>query len=182
MKTALEMYQFCKDKKYGKGWSESKAMKSFGLIEKNLAGDEDVGMCFVGKLDYTAIKVRRKDFAFAVTHKRIILAQKKIVNQSIQSLFFNSITDVAFSTKGLKGFITILTNTGPVVITLGKGDGIRVNSEIHELIYSSMHGGSQQAATVPSQADELGKLKDLLDKGAINQEEFDIKKKQILGI
>nr|WP_268872426.1 SHOCT domain-containing protein [Companilactobacillus nantensis] len=30
--------------------------------------------------------------------------------------------------------------------------------------------------------DQLDKLKDLLDQGAITQEEYDIKKKQILGL
>ena len=33
-----------------------------------------------------------------------------------------------------------------------------------------------------SNADELGKYKDLLDKGIITQEEFDAKKKQLLGL
>lgn len=37
-------------------------------------------------------------------------------------------------------------------------------------------------ANAPSQADELKKFKELLDAGAISQEEFDAKKKQILGI
>ena len=34
----------------------------------------------------------------------------------------------------------------------------------------------------PSSADELKKFKDLLDSGAITQEEFDAKKKQLLGL
>ena len=33
-----------------------------------------------------------------------------------------------------------------------------------------------------SKADELAKFKDLLDKGAITQEEFEVKKKQLLGL
>ena len=33
-----------------------------------------------------------------------------------------------------------------------------------------------------SSADELAKFKDLLDKGIITQEEFDAKKKQLLGL
>lgn len=44
----------------------------------------------------------------------------------------------------------------------------------------------QQNATAnqsaPSQADELKKFKDLLDSGVITQEEFDAKKKQLLGL
>lgn len=34
----------------------------------------------------------------------------------------------------------------------------------------------------PSSADELKKYKDLLDSGVISQEEFDAKKKQLLGL
>ncbi len=36
--------------------------------------------------------------------------------------------------------------------------------------------------TAVSQADELKKFKDLLDNGIITQEEFDQKKKQLLGL
>lgn len=40
------------------------------------------------------------------------------------------------------------------------------------------------AQTIPqtTDADELGKYKELLDKGAITQEEYDAKKKQLLGL
>ena len=42
-------------------------------------------------------------------------------------------------------------------------------------------GGTQNATTV-SAADELKKFKELLDMGVISQEEFDAKKKQLLGL
>ncbi len=41
---------------------------------------------------------------------------------------------------------------------------------------------SAPAAAAPSPADELKKFKELLDMGAITQEEFDAKKKQLLGL
>lgn len=44
----------------------------------------------------------------------------------------------------------------------------------------------QQTAAIPQQTyssmDELKKLKELLDMGIITQEEFDLKKKQLLGL
>ena len=43
------------------------------------------------------------------------------------------------------------------------------------------NGQNQQAIQV-SAADELKKYKELLDMGAITQEEFDAKKKQLLGL
>ena len=39
-----------------------------------------------------------------------------------------------------------------------------------------------QDAKEPSAADELLKYKDLLDKGILTQEEFDAKKKELLGL
>ena len=38
------------------------------------------------------------------------------------------------------------------------------------------------SAPVTDEADQLKKYKDLLDAGAITQEEFDAKKKQLLGL
>ena len=43
-------------------------------------------------------------------------------------------------------------------------------------------GKHNQSAAAPSPADELKKFKALLDMGVISQEEFDAKKKQILGL
>ena len=39
-----------------------------------------------------------------------------------------------------------------------------------------------QQTAAPSAADELKKFKELLDMGAISQEEYDAKKKQLLGL
>ena len=40
----------------------------------------------------------------------------------------------------------------------------------------------QAAVSAPSAADELKKFKELLDSGVISQEEFDTKKKLLLGL
>lgn len=63
---------------------------------------------------------------------------------------------------------------------------IQNNIEIHQAISSLLlkrqdkHTLSQNAAE--SSADELKKYKDLLDAGVITQEEFEAKKKQLLGL
>lgn len=63
---------------------------------------------------------------------------------------------------------------------------IQNNIEIHQAISSLLlkrqdkHTVSQNAAE--SSADELKKYKDLLDAGVITQEEFEAKKKQLLGL
>ena len=46
----------------------------------------------------------------------------------------------------------------------------------------SLHSASMTAQKTDNCIEELTKLKDLLDTGVITQEEFDAKKKQILGV
>lgn len=49
-------------------------------------------------------------------------------------------------------------------------------------VVSSVQPAIPQTATAPSDADELIKFKKLLDAGVITQDEFNAKKKQILGL
>ena len=59
-------------------------------------------------------------------------------------------------------------------------------AEIYDAINGQLRIRQQKAKTetspVASRADELEKFKGLLDKGVITQEEFDAKKKQLLGL
>ena len=56
---------------------------------------------------------------------------------------------------------------------------ILIQSKLNEIVTVSPAGRRQAAG---STADELKKFKDLLDSGAITQEEFDAKKKELLGL
>ena len=59
-------------------------------------------------------------------------------------------------------------------------------NEIHRIISNLLVERQKHSAvptpSVTSSIDELKKFKDLLDQGIITQEEFDTKKKQILGL
>lgn len=57
-----------------------------------------------------------------------------------------------------------------------------VYTSISELLQSRQNSVPEKSVYHASSADELGKYKDLLDKGIITQEEFDAKKKQLLGL
>ncbi len=48
--------------------------------------------------------------------------------------------------------------------------------------YIKCHISRSTAATAPSVADEISKFKSLLDAGAITVEEYDLKKKELLGL
>ena len=69
---------------------------------------------------------------------------------------------------------------------------IKNNDEMHSAISQLLMDRQEEAnkpsetivkqETLQSNADELAKYKSLLDTGVINQEEFEAKKKQLLGL
>lgn len=84
----------------------------------------------------------------------------------------------AVGTSFCKG-IDIGTSSGRIHFKLFDNN-IEIHSEISKLIIERQHG--KQNTKTSDLPDELKKYKDLLDSGVITQEEFDAKKKQLLGL
>lgn len=90
----------------------------------------------------------------------------------------------AVGTSMLKG-LTVATSSGVIKFAL-----LENRDELHEAISKLLlerQSQQRQSAVIqqdnpPSNADELIKFKELLDSGIITQEEFDAKKKQLLGL
>ena len=63
-------------------------------------------------------------------------------------------------------------------------EAMKIKAHIEELIMKRANnvGGTTVIQQANSPAEELKKMKDLLDAGIITQEEFDAKKKQLLGL
>jgi len=186
MKTAKEMYEFCKRRKFAQGQSEKWALKHFGLIEENLSSDEDVLMCFIGLHNYISPTRHNNNFAYAITEKRIIVAQKRIIGEELQTIFVENINDILFSMGMAVGVITIDTIKEKFNVALDKSGAANINSEIHDLLYSIRQGSMSAKSSKPKEdydaAQELRKYKELLDDGIITQEDFDAKKKHLLNL
>lgn len=88
----------------------------------------------------------------------------------------------AVGTGALKSLV-VSTSSGAI-----KFAGIENRDEVHAAITKLLTERQGKGATtirqeIPqSNAEELAKYKDLLDKGILTQEEFDAKKKQLLGL
>jgi len=82
---------------------------------------------------------------------------------------------------GFANSIAVATSSGKIQFWLleNKED---VHKALSDLIISQQKTESKTVEVKSSNADELKKYKDLLDSGVITQEEFDAKKKQILGL
>ena len=83
---------------------------------------------------------------------------------------------------GLCGRITVATSSGRIHFWL-VANRDEVHSELAKIINKvQVEKAYTNTTSVQSNADELRKYKELLDDGVISQEEFDAKKKQLLGL
>ena len=124
-------------------------------------------------------------FLWAISKMEINVTDKRVYGKAIFGkridLPLDSIS--AVGTGALKG-IVVATSSGKIHFL-----AISNNTEIHEEItkllverQSKKDMQTTQKVVPQSNADELKKFKELLDVGVITQEEFDAKKKQLLGI
>lgn len=180
MRNANEMYQFCLDNGYGQGFNSRNSIKHFGIIEKNLGADEDVLFTFIGIHNYISMTKHDNNFAYAVTNKRILLGQKKVIGEAFQSIALNKINDITFQSGIAYGVITVDAQTEKFNVAVIKTQANNINSKLHELLFQLKENSAPSAAS-SSAADELRKFKSLLDDGIITQEEFDKKKTELLS-
>ena len=150
----------------------------FSEVVANLDPDEDILFCL--PYNFTS--------CVAFTNKRIIDAAK------MTGFFQTNMTNTYSyeSVNSVQGFVNYI-----VIKITGEADHMYAPlkgreqvaiavKRINEAIAAYKKKASAPAAAVvvnsTSAADELRKFKDLLDCGIITQEEFDAKKKQLLGL
>lgn len=120
---------------------------------------------------------------------QIVVTDKRVYGKAMYGKQVDLPLD-SISTLGMGAFSSIAVATASGKITFW---GISNRDEVHKaisgLLQGRQSGNKQEAAPVThitqqaqSSADELMKYKELLDNGIISQEEFDAKKKQLLGL
>ena len=125
--------------------------------------------------------------SFFLTYKsEIIVTDKRVYGKAIfgkrVDLPFDKISSI--SSNMLKG-IGVASSSGRITFLFCKN-----NSEVFNTISAILLERQEKRAnssttiqnTINTNADELKKYKDLLDSGVITEEEFEAKKKQLLGL
>lgn len=185
--TAKGMYKYCIDNRFGSGWNEKWGIKHFKIIENNLMDNEKVHMTFIGLHNYISATKHNNNFAYAITNKRIMLAQKNtIAGENFQTISLKNINDITLQSGIVYAIITVDTIKETFNIALNKVSGKAINSKIHEVldeIDNDKNKNSQSNSNTSfSVADELKKFKELLDMGILTEEEFNTKKKDLLNL
>ena len=194
LRTAEEMYDYCKNNNLGIGNSKGWAIKHFQLLIDNLKPDEVIHCVFIGLHNYKSLSKHDNNYAYAMTDKRIIMAQHKMFGANVQSVNIENINDITLSKTGIGGL-----GIGTVCIdTFKETFNVGVNVSFASNIYDKAHevwdeirakkdaantvAPAAAAAPAKSPVEQIKEYKELLDMGIISQEEFDAKKKQLLGL
>ena len=192
LKTAEEMYQYCKDNDLGTGTSKGWAIKHFQLLVDNLKPEEKIYCVFIGLHNYKSMTKHDNNYAYALTDKRVIMAQHKLLGANIQSVNIENVNDITLSKSGIAGM-----GIGTVCIdTFKETFNVGVNVSFASNIYKRAHEvwdmvrtqkeNNQGTRTIvqntKSPAEQIKEYKELLDIGILTQEEFDAKKRELLGL
>ena len=121
-------------------------------------------------------------FRFIYSQTEIIVSNRRVYGKTAfgkqVDLPLDSIS--AVGTSLLKG-IAVSSSSGKIAFNfINNRDDIK--AAITNLLLERQRNAHPAAPVQQSSADELKRFKDLLDSGIITQEEFDAKKKQLLGL
>jgi hypothetical protein len=187
LSTPNKMYEYSVN--YGLGYVKEKVgISNFELLYNDLQSDESIYCVFIGERSNR--KTEHLGWAsYAVTNKRIILAQKVAWTVNVLSIPLDNIIGV--------------TKSGPI-LGLGFIEIEAFHQELWKIIttkdyfnniYNAIQSSLTEARSKPQQEniarsnpqqnnpiDRIKEYKELLDMGIITEEEFKIKKKELLGL
>ncbi len=195
--TALAMYEYANDHRYAFGFTKKMALKHFAIIEKNLEPDEFCELAFIGMNNYRGRRTQNDYTAFAVTNKRIFIAQKKRFTDYQVSIYWYHLNRVYHEDNPLLDVMILDSVSGVFHIGLRKDrcqeiiDQTKAIWESHDqrnqtqIQLKPQPEAAPKAAEEPapvSNVDQILQYKELLDQGVLTEEEFAAVKKKILGI
>ncbi len=154
---------------------------AYGFGFGNGANYVFIPMIFIFVILGYIIYLRWSKVELVVTDKRVYGndALGKRVDLPLDSI-------TAIATSMFSG-LAVTTASGAIKFVMIKNRD-EIHAEISKLLVGRQETGKVVSETIVKQeisqsnADELKKFKDLLDSGVITQEEFDAKKKQLLGL
>lgn len=183
MRTAEEMTGYIDKHDLGKGMGKRWRLKHFKVAEKQLNADEEPFACFIGLHNHTSGTKHNGYYAYLITDKRFIMTQKKLIGENVQIVTRKHLNDVTKTTGLLWGRLAFDTIKETFNVGVDKGTVDRVHDIVSEFLFSDDENETHRIYNEPEQppAAQLKEFKELLDMEVITKEEFDAKKKELLG-
>jgi adenine-specific DNA methylase len=182
--TAEMMLRYCEVENYLQ-YSKKAALKGFEVIQGMLFTGESAVISFTGNHNSKSFLSDDGEYSYVITEKRLLYAHKSFLKSEKKEIRLDEITNVTVTDGSLHSTIAFETQKESFTATLDKKKVSKLYADIQEFLKDNVKQPDTQNQNAPGSLDaasEIKKFKDLLDTGAITQEEFDLKKKQLLGI
>lgn len=163
------------------------AKKKIDECENKLRNDEMVQYITPTTIIIHNINTKKKEKLFgivAITDKRILFSHHEGIKESTLVFELESIDSINFSEGLGSGQIEVhtLTKTLEIPVTSKNRTFKEIQETIERAVEKKKNSTNEYKATSVSEADAILKFKQLLDDGILTQEEFEAKKKQLLGV
>lgn len=179
MKTAEEMYQFCQDTGFFSGSDRQWGVRLFSVLEKQLRTDEEVLICFIGLHNRTSATKNDGFYAYALTDQRFILGQKKLIGDDFKVIPLTNLQDLRLTKVTSLDILEIASLEGTIKIVLTEEEAPKVLTQLKENIPLTTKEKNSEKQL--SKAEQLLKMKELLDQGILTEAEFAKIKEDILN-
>jgi len=164
--------------------------KEIASLETQLSSNEEVLYIATTNVTITNLvtgTVEKLPGAFMLTTERILFSYKVLLDHSMYTCDLADVKMVNCRGNGLTGGQIEITTTMQAfnIRVLHKKSTIHALQHLFDETIKNRKQQSQNAPVVansPSGADEILKYKHLMDAGVISAEEFEAKKKQLLGL
>lgn len=183
MKTATEMFAYCTEMEFFTGADINFSKKNFEVIENKLNPDEEVLVCFIGIHNRRSVTRNDGFYAYALTNQRFVMAQKKMFGDTFQIITLDHLQKFQLKKELSLDFLEVLAFEGLTPIVITEGEAQKLLSTLNDVV-EKLKAPSQKTkkpADKLSAAEQLIKMKELLDAGILTPEEFQKIKADILN-
>ena len=135
MREAEDLYTYSCAHNFGKGISRSWGIQSFRLVEKALEAEESAYLAFIGLHRFHSMSAHQRNFAYAFTNKRIIMAQMRpFWRTRMESVPLNAILNLSFDNGASIGVLKIMMADDAICVGMAQGSAAALGKKLTELL------------------------------------------------
>lgn len=135
LKTANELYQYSCDNGFGTGFGKNWGFKNFRLIQEKMESDETAFLSFVGLHRFRSMSTHQRNFAYAITNKRILMGQVRTFWRiRFESVPLNEVMNISFDKDKDIGVMKIMLPQDAVTIGMAQDTANALSQKLTELL------------------------------------------------
>lgn len=135
LRKAEHMYTYSCTHNFGKGMSRAWGINSFRLVEQAMDANESAYLTFIGLHRFHSMSAHQRNFAYAFTNKRIIMAQMRpFWRTRMESVPLNAILNLSFENDASIGVVKIVLADDTICVGMTQESVNALSKKLTELL------------------------------------------------